>query len=340
MKKLKIFIKLRFPWAVKIYHQMIKVINIITNNIYNFIDNPIIILLYHRVIDIENDNQLLAVSVKNFEEHIKFLSENYNILSFEKEWGKVSKPSVIITFDDGYADNYYNALPILERYKVPATIFVATQNIDTNKEFWFDCIENYFFNNENLPNSIKLNIAKKTFEFSLKNDNEIKDSYAAIHLLLKNLLPDERKKVLDELKKVLNFTGMDRKKYRTLNSAELRMLDNSNYISVGAHTVSHTKLSLQSYDEQYEEIRNSKIELEKILNHKIIIFSYPFGTKDDYNKDSIKILKNLKIKKAASNFYGQVHSWNTNTYEYPRYIVRNWKIEEFKNRIEQFFVES
>ncbi len=89
------------------------------------------ILLYHRVATVKEDPHLLCVSPENFRAQIKFLKENFKIIPLVKlvqdvREGKVEKNSIVITFDDGYVDNLYNALPILEEFKVPATIFLTT----------------------------------------------------------------------------------------------------------------------------------------------------------------------------------------------------------------------
>ena len=93
--------------------------------------SKVIILLYHRVFKPNLDPQLLSVTEKNFTEHLEYLSHNYNIMSLSglitslKE-ERLPKRGVVITFDDGYADNFLNAKPILDRYGAPATVFIST----------------------------------------------------------------------------------------------------------------------------------------------------------------------------------------------------------------------
>ena len=88
------------------------------------------ILMYHRVSD-RDDYDQLTVSPDNFEEQIRWLNENRRLLSLPDlisaiQNGSAAKNSVAITFDDGYLDNLENALPILEKYQVPATIYVTS----------------------------------------------------------------------------------------------------------------------------------------------------------------------------------------------------------------------
>jgi len=104
--------------------------------------NNVRILVYHRINNDKKD--LLSVNVKSFEKQMQFLKENYNIISlnemleyFEKK--KHPPPnSVVITFDDGYKDNYTNAFPILQKYSIPATIFLVYNYIGKNILFKWD----------------------------------------------------------------------------------------------------------------------------------------------------------------------------------------------------------
>ena len=114
--------------------------------------NKINVLVYHRIVNkIKYDTWHLSVDVRNFEKHIKYIKENYQVIRLGDDWESVNEDSIAITFDDGYADNYWNALPILEKYQVPATVFVSTKNIGTTNLFFWDYIENCIMG-EAVPN--------------------------------------------------------------------------------------------------------------------------------------------------------------------------------------------
>src|SRR3989442_764622 len=103
-----------------------------------------VVLLYHRVANLETDPQLLAVSPDNFDAHLAALKNNFNPLTVAQfegliASGKTFPPrSVLITFDDGYADNYQNALPMLEKHDLQALFYICTGNLGTDREFWWD----------------------------------------------------------------------------------------------------------------------------------------------------------------------------------------------------------
>ncbi len=95
------------------------------------------ILMYHRVCKNDKYDQL-TVDPDKFSEQIRYLSEHYRIISLdnviaELESGSIKKNTVAVTFDDGYLDNLVYAIPILEKYKVPATIFITSQFCDQVK---------------------------------------------------------------------------------------------------------------------------------------------------------------------------------------------------------------
>ena len=121
------------------------------NRLVNLFDPPVVVLLYHRVTTLISDPQLLAVSPDHFRAHLQFLKSNYTLVRFEEDWSKVEKPAVAITFDDGYADNARETLPILEKLRVPATFFVSTGTIGTEHEFWWDELEHLVFGENYFP---------------------------------------------------------------------------------------------------------------------------------------------------------------------------------------------
>lgn len=330
---LKTIVKRLLPWSPSLYNKMKRIGHYIENQF----DFPVIVLLYHRVVNLDSDPQLLAVSPQHFEEHMRFLKENFPVLRFEDNWGKVDAPSVVISFDDGYIDNYLYAKPVLEKYQIPATVFVASGNIGSYTEFWWDDIERMVLLNNHLPSQYNIETSNGSLMMNFTDSESIFASYIELHPLLKSLQVEERDAVIQEMgKKLLPDLG-HRPLFRTMSEEELREMDRSPYITIGGHTISHTALSIQSVEEQKKEIFKSKARLESILGHDITTFSYPFGGRHDYNRESVRIVREAGYNKAASNFPGQIHSGNRNSYEYPRQLVRNWDIDTFQKKLAEFW---
>ncbi len=230
------------------------------------------VLTFHRVADKQYDPWQMAVPPSLFEEYIRYLKTHYRILRFEEDWNDVDEKSVVITFDDGYYDFYAEAFPILKKYDCPATLFVCTGNIGTEREFWYDRLT-------------------RVVE---------RDELRVIRDRLKRMLPSEREAELQRIEKDSGFTNYDRDKYdRTLTPAEIRELWNSGLITIGAHTVTHSSIGNEPYELQKEEIFHSKNVLESIIGKSVTVFSYPFGQKDTYSDVTIELLKKAGFRKAA-----------------------------------------
>jgi peptidoglycan/xylan/chitin deacetylase (PgdA/CDA1 family) len=300
-------------------------------------DSPVIVLIYHRVTTLPTDPQLLAVTPDNFREQMKFLKENLPVLLFDEDWSDVKEPSVVVTFDDGYADNALEALPILEEVGVPATFFVTTGTIGTNREFWWDELERVILGEWSFPPFFKLIDSRFGREWPTATTSDRYMMYKGIHPLMKKVDYSIREEWLNQLRSWVNAGLYGRETHRPMIVEDLRLLGRNKWVTIGAHTINHTPLSTLSYDKQRGEIGGSKEQLERWLGKKIEVFSYPFGTKKDYNSDSIRICRELGFKKAASNFPGQAHRW-TDPYQIPRQLVRNWSLEVFKEKMRRFSV--
>jgi peptidoglycan/xylan/chitin deacetylase (PgdA/CDA1 family) len=321
----------------KICHAIRKPVITCGNIVKNFIHKPVIILLYHRVSDLKQDPQLLAVSENNFREHLQLIKNSYQILNLGDDWSCSCEPSVVITFDDGYADNYLNALPILEESEVHATFFISTGYVNSNVEFWWDELERIILLQGNLPTSFELETDFTRRIWHIGTTLEQQFFYHEMHRIMRSVDYQTREKYLEQLRSWAKTDNAARESHRPLSLAELQSFAQSKYVTIGAHTITHTPLVNQSIDRQYYEIYNSKRQLEKWLDKEVTLFSYPFGSKKDYCSETINTIKRIGFKKAVSNFSGQWHVWDEH-YQIPRHLVRNWDRDIFLEKLKCFFV--
>ncbi len=287
------------------------------------IDKYVCVLYYHRVCNLSRDTWKLSVPPKLFTEHIKFLKEHYRLLRFEDDWKDIHEKSIVITFDDGYADNFQYALPILEKYKAPATVFVCTE---PSGEFWWDTLDRIIYNASESKDNLNWNGMK----LSLSTVSERKKTCYALHPHFKAMLPEFRVKALQELANILNVS-FDRinDENRLLSDQELRLLSESPYITIGGHTITHTSLTIEPTFLQQKEISNSKAQIESLIEKSINVFSYPFGTREDFTRESEKIVQDCGYKKAASTIHGLAD--NANTLRIPRiWIPGNCSLQDLK----------
>lgn len=330
---------MKFKNILKMYSNLTLPFKIVRN----FLFPGTIALLYHRVFNAEIDLQLLCVSPENFEKQMLYLKNNYNLLKVSEllnliKEKKVPQNGIVITFDDGYADNFYFALPVLEKLKIPTTFFVCSGNIDKDEELWSHQLEQVFFLSEKLPEKLELEWNGKKYSFDTSNEKATKDTYAKLHETIKFLNRENRDEIIDLLFSWSGLVKKTREYYRTLSSDELQKIAHSEHIEIGGHTANHLCLSALNKGEQKKEIEENKKHLEKILSKKILAFSYPYGRKKDYNQHSVEIVKeNYNI--AFFNFPGIIRN-NSDIYELPRFLVRNWDVDTFKRQIKKFFLTS
>ncbi|MFH0925719.1 MAG: glycosyltransferase [bacterium] len=280
------------------------------------------ILAYHKVNDIDIFDLGLAVSTLNFERQMRFLKANYNVISLEqaaeylRKKMKVPLRSVVITFDDGYEDNYRYAFPILKKYKLPATIFLAADFINTDKKLWVEevieatsrCSEEYL---DMRDFGLGRYYLDDFFQFKRTLFNIIRG--------IKRFNKKERERVIDYLQSLSN--NQKRRLPIDGNMLNWDMIEimKKNNISFGAHTNTHSILTKVPLEDARYEISESKKALERRLGEKISFFSYPNGSSEDINKEIIDIVKENEYLCAVTLIRGS--NKNVNPYELRRILV-------------------
>ena len=296
---------------------------------------PLVVLIYHRVIELPSDPQMLAVSPSRFREQLQALQASFDILRFEQSWADIQRPTVIITFDDGYADNLEYALPILEKLDIPATFFIATGYVGGDREFWWDELERVLLcsSGGEVLNRVGVVDLDRTYDCNLVGEREA--LYQFLHPQLKTLSLKEREASMAELASVVTGTPEPRSSHRVLSTSELAKLAASPMATIGAHTVCHQPLSSLSIAAQREEIECSRAQLQEWTGRPVQVFSYPFGAKSDYTSETVDICRRTGFCRVAANHPAVVRSW-TDPYRVPRFLVRNWSADELMSRLRRF----
>lgn len=321
--------------AGKILGSARKLVRTPINRLLNFIDPPVIVLLYHRVTTLSSDPEMLAVTPENFRAQMRHLKETVPLVRFEDDWATVAKPAVCVTFDDGYADNALEALPILEETGVPATFFVSTGTIGSGEEFWWHELERLIL--EARSNSVSFTLEDKDFRRSWPTGTAVERQafYHGMVQLMNTVGPERRNNWREQLRHWVQPGEKMVDMHRAMTVDELRLLAGNSCVTIGAHTVTHTRLSSLSKEAQQNEITTSKEHLEAWLGREISTFSYPFGRKSDYTQQSVALCRSAGFTKAAANFPGQAHRW-TDPCQIPRHLVRNWPLDIFTEKLRGF----
>jgi len=280
----------------------------------------IAILLYHRVSPEKDGWSHESLSPESFEIQMEYLSRNYKILSLDGlvDFVKSRKPpqekAVVITFDDGYEDNYLYAYPILRKYHIPATIFLVTGHIDTGDLFWWDKV-GYIIQHATI-NELNLGVLG---DYSLKSEGDRHRATFIITERLKNLWED-RKSVL--IKKMLDACHVeippDLGKKLILSWKEVKEMANGG-VTFGAHSVNHYVLVNVPLEQAKNEVSQSKRDIEERLGKEVSAFSYPNG---DYNADIVELVKASGYVCAVSMWPGGLISLKDCVYQLNRIRAR------------------
>lgn len=283
------------------------------------IKSQIVILMYHRVSPIRDIWSLKPLSPQSFERQIRYFYENYNILPLDElamyiEKGKsLPEKTAVITFDDGYKDNYLYAYPILKKYHLPATIFLTTGSIGTGNLFWWDKVS-YIIHHTNLG---QLNLGGFG-SYSLKSELERFQASSTIIERLKNQ-PGEKRNLLIEKLLAISCVEipLDLGKGLILSWDDIREMSNDG-ISFGAHTVNHPILSNSSLSQAELEIVMSKEAIEMNIGQQVKAFSYPNGGIGDFNAEIVELVKKNGFTCAVAVSPGKLIGYNDSIFRLSR----------------------
>jgi peptidoglycan/xylan/chitin deacetylase (PgdA/CDA1 family) len=317
-----------------------------------------LILMYHRVAELDIDPWSLCVTPERFAEHLAVIQKiahpiSLQQLNLDRQQGTIPPRAVAISFDDGYADNLDRAKPLLEKYGIPATVFVSTGYLGAQREFWWDELDRILLKPGKLPPQLSLTIGDNLCEWELDTATDYSQSayrqdrhcraweaqpgsrmflYYSIWQALRNLAEIDRQPALAKIATWAKDDSSARANYLPLAVTELASLGSSDSIEIGAHTIWHPFLSAQPIGLQQAEIAQSKLALERILSQPVTSFSYPFG---DRSAGTIELTKAAGFNYACSTQPDSV--WQrSNCFDLPRFGVENWTGAEFAERLEMW----
>ena len=294
------------------------------------------ILLYHGVTSaqsqgIENFSGK-HVLAKEFKKQMEYLSRNQNVVSLREgtrllnQENSDDKDYVCVTFDDTYENMYTDAFPILKEAKVPATFFISTGYIDSQKMFWTDKLENIF--NICEPGNYSIDNEKIKKEFILSEDNLLEDKIRSTRevkaVIKKECTPSQRDKIIEDLSTSLGVPEYENSKntsnYHNLTSQQIKEISDHELFDIGGHSVNHEILSFLSEEEIKHEVEESIRCLESVTGKKIDLYSYPEGQRHHYNDMVISILKKNGIEICPSAVHG-INEGKTSPFHLKRVMV-------------------
>ena len=252
----------------------------------------VIILTYHRVIEkwdsaLEYSQPGMVVTGRTFERQIAILKKHFEIVSLGtllEDEHFAGRPRCVITFDDGWRDNYDRAFPILRRHSVPATIFLSTDFIGTDRAFWHTELM-YLLTRARWSSGLDQERAFRGYPGPVRDHLQrlaSLDGTAAAHDI--DPLIEAVKALCDEdaiealLHLLTNAAGIrrpliDGRKF-FLDWDQVRTLASAG-IEIGSHGCSHQILTRLPEAQAHDELTRSKTEIERRIGREVKHFAFP-----------------------------------------------------------------
>jgi peptidoglycan/xylan/chitin deacetylase (PgdA/CDA1 family) len=274
------------------------------------------ILTYHRALAAPDPVMHDEIDAATFERHMALLADDFHLLPLGEACARLARgdlPSraVCVTFDDGYADNVEAALPILKRFGVPATFFVATGFIDGGIMFNDAVIEAVRGAPPGTHDLSQVGLGRHTLHDSASRRAAIDSVLAQI----KYRAPRERDALAGQLAAALRSTLP---KDLMMRSAQIKRLHDEG-MEIGGHTVNHPILAVLDAQQAHDEITGNKRRLEEITGEPVTLFAYPNGKPGrDYGPRDVELVKKAGFSAAVSTAGGVAHG-GSDVFQLPRF---------------------
>lgn len=277
------------------------------------------VFIFHRVLPAPDPLFPDEIHAGRFDELCGWIHTWCNVLPLDKavghlKSGTLPERAACISFDDGYADNFQVALPILLRHGLTSTFFISTGFLDGGR-MW----------NDTVIESIRLT-PLSTLQlddllgacFAKVSITTMEEKGAAINSIIgriKYLPVSERALMIEQIARRSRVSLPD---HLMMTSTEVRAMRDAG-MQIGAHTVSHPILARLDASAARAEIYNSRCVLEKLLDERIGLFAYPNGKPEiDYNAQTAAIVRDLGFDAAFSTRWAASRV-DTDLFHMPRF---------------------
>lgn len=261
--------------------------------------NRAVVLMYHRVLapdqtDLSFSASSIVVTPETFERQMRLLHRWFNpveakkllsMLSGEIDW---LPRSCLVTFDDGWFDNAENALPILSKTRIPATIFLATGFIGTQDCFWQERLTALLYE-EWRKQGIKSTILRDVGATHLLTDGtpnvreQIRDMVTSIKGWPRADIASLINRIAINYPSATSPSSVDR--FMTWDDA--RRLQASGWVTLGSHAHSHTPLTMLTEGALNDDLAQANAILNTELGERTRLFAYPNGDHDGRTSSAV-----------------------------------------------------
>lgn len=270
------------------------------------------VLAYHRVLDIGDgsafdfDPALVSASPDAFREQMRLMSRRFRPMTCADVAAIIDagKPmpanAVVVTFDDGYDDNYRFAFPILRELGIPATFFVSTGHIDNGLPYAYDWLAHMIY----VATAATLDVPELELRVALPDSREGRRVVAADLLdRIKWLDGSVQGAIIARLERDWSMPRTPHPDCRPMIWSQLREMHAAG-MEIGSHGIHHRMLARLPREEMIEEVRGSSAALARELGAPPKSISYPVGGPNAYNDDVIAAVRDAGFRVAFSYISG------------------------------------
>lgn len=314
-----------------------------------------VVLVYHSIAAVPSDPWEIHIPPARFAEQLEAVRREFRPVALEDlaasvRSGSIPRSAVAVTFDDGYANNLTEAVPLLERHSIPATVFVTSGFVDRDEECWWDTLERIVLGAHRAPSEVRLHINGNSLQWEMDGPEDIgspvihswrawepppgrrQAAYIQIWECLLSLDEDVRRAALASLAAQMGTFPVPRPSHRLLTGEELQRLARSPAIDVGAHTVLHPVLARIPLARQQAEVAGSRVALEARIGGPVRSFAYPYGQPAHISGETVRVVRDAGFSCACVNTPGTVDS-RSDVLRLPRLHVRNWDGDELIRQV-------
>ncbi|MFY9399715.1 MAG: polysaccharide deacetylase family protein [Desulfomonilia bacterium] len=230
------------------------------------------------------------------------------------------RPLLSITFDDGFQNVHDITFPILKRLGLPATVFLVTGLIDTDRTIWYCAL------NHALERTRMQSFTWRGHRYDLAGPGSRSLASRGLQERLKKL---PQKDLVRETRAILSALGFEEhvkvpedSPFRILSSKAIRDMHSSGLIEFGAHTHTHSILSLLPEAEQEREILSSINRVSECTGRPCTLFSYPNGEEGDFSPVTRMLLARHRVRCSVTMMRGPNYP-GSDPYSYRRYGIEN-----------------
>ena len=248
---------------------------------------PAAVLTYHRVGDRAHAGDGLTVPAEEFVAQMQHLRDaGYQVMPLDEmiasaAAGTLAPRAVSLTFDDGYADTWAHAGPVLEALRFPATCFVVGAALDRPYEFWWDAVDRILLSSPTLPARLELQLAGDRLDLPTATPAQRLAARAAIMERLYPLDHGARAAAVGALAGWSGASLAGDPARRPMTAGEVARLAASPGVTIGAHSQHHEQLPRLTHDAKLADLRTCRSRLESLIRRPVTALSYPYGSADD-----------------------------------------------------------